>query len=566
MAEPPSPPPSPTKNPLDSVPDAAPDNVPDAALDGVPDAAPDSGGLPTTGAWAPLRYPEYRAMWLAVLVGNIGTWVNDVAAAWLMAGIGTPLMVAAVQSATTLPVVLLSLSAGALADIVDRRKYLILTQLWMIAASSGLAILAAAHRLDATSLLALTFALGIGAAMGRPAQAAATPELVPRPLLGPAAALGSVSMNIARSIGPALGGVIVAQYSIAACFVINAASFVGIAFVWWRWKPAPRADALPPERFAGALRAGLRYALHAPVFQAVLARAFMFFLPGSAISALLPILVRTTLRQTAGVYGLLLMCIGIGAVAGALLMPKIRTKVDLDRLILLGALGNALCTALAGLVSSVPLLCAVMLVNGMAWITVLSSFQMVAQTSLPPWVRARGLALYIMVLSLAMAIGSLVWGAVAQHGSMQWAMGSSAAVAVLFGLWSRRWKLGRAETLDVMPSAHWPEPVVVLGTEADRGPVMVTVEYDVLPAHVAEFHELMQHLGTARKRDGAIEWGVMEDTATPDRFLEYFFSASWLEHLRQHDRVTGEEARLQARVRRLLQPESRPVIRHFLGR
>ncbi len=529
-------------------------------------AAPTAPGLPTTGAWAPLRYPDFRSMWLAVLVGNIGTWVNDVAAAWLMAGIGTPLMVAAVQSATTLPVVLLSLSAGALADIVDRRKYLILTQLWMIAASTGLALLAGAHRLDATSLLALTFALGIGAAMGRPAQAAATPELVPRSLLGPAAALGSVSMNIARSIGPALGGVIVAQYSIAACFVINAASFVGIAFVWWRWKPAPRADALPPERFAGALRAGLRYAVHAPVFQAVLARAFLFFLPGSAISALLPILVHTTLRQSAGVYGILLMCIGVGAVTGAVLMPRLRKQLDLDRMILLGALGNALCTALAGVVASVPLLCAVMLVNGFAWITVLSSLQMAAQTSLPPWVRARGLALYIMVLSLAMAVGSLVWGAVAQHASMQWAMGSAAGVAVLSGLWSRRWSLGRAETLDVMPSAHWPEPVLAVEAEGDRGPVMVTVEYDVAAAHVDEFQALMQHLGTARKRDGAIEWGLMEDTAAPNRFLEYFFAASWLEHLRQHGRVTGEEARLQARVRHLLVPGSQAVIRHFLGR
>lgn len=522
--------------------------------------------LPTTGAWAPLRYPDFRAMWLAVLVGNIGTWVNDVAAGWLMAGMGTPLLVAAVQSATTLPVVLLSLSAGALADIVDRRRYLILTQLWMIAAATGLALMAATHKLDATSLLALTFALGIGAAMGRPAQAAATPELVPRSLLGPAAALGAVSMNIARSIGPALGGLIVARYSIAACFIINALSFVGIAFVWWRWKPAPRNDLLPPERFAGAVRAGLRYALHAPVFQAVLSRSFLFFLPGSAISALLPILVRTTLRETAGVYGIMLMCIGVGAVIGAVLMPKVRAHMDLDRMILLGALGNAGCTALAGMVDSVPLLYVVMLVNGFAWITVLSSLQMAAQTALPPWVRARGLALYIMVLSLAMALGSLAWGAVAQHASMQAAMLSSGVVGAVFAVISRRWHLGRAETLDVMPSAHWPEPVLAAEVEGDRGPVMVTVEYDVLPEHLAEFHALMQELGASRKRDGAIEWGVMEDTATPNRYLEYFFAASWLEHLRQHDRVTGEEARLQARVRHLLVPGVKPVIRHFLGR
>jgi MFS family permease len=503
-----------------------------------------------------------------VLVGNIGTWVNDVAAAWVMAGIGTPLMVAAVQSATTLPVVLLALSAGALADIVDRRRYMILTQLWMIAASTTLAILAALHRLDATSLLGLTFALGIGAAMTRPAQAAATPELVPRPLLGPAAALGAISMNIARSIGPALGGAIIARWSVAACFAINAASFIGIAWVWWRWRPAPaHADALPPERVTGALRAGLRYALHAPVFKAVLVRSFLFFLPGSAISALLPILVRTTLRQDAQVYGLMLMCIGVGAVAGALLMPRVRRRIDLDKLILLGALGNALCAALAGVVTSVPLLALVMLANGAAWITVLSSFQMAAQTALPPWVRARGLSLYIMVLSLGMAIGSLAWGAIAQHGSMELSLWTAGVVAVVLALVSMRWRLGPAETLDVMPSAHWPEPVFADAPPGDdRGPVMVTVEYDVAEGRESEFLRLMDRLGTSRKRDGAIEWGVMEDTATRNRYLEYFFSASWLEHLRHHDRVTGEEARLQAKVRRLLQPDTTPRIRHFLGR
>lgn len=536
----------------------------------MPRVAPDplADAATPSGPWAPLRYPQFRSMWLAVLVGNIGTWVNDVAAAWLMAGIGTPLMVAAVQSATTLPVVLLALTAGTLADIVDRRRYLILCQLWMIAVATALAGLAALHKLDATWLLGLTFALGIGAAMARPAQAAATPELVPRTLLGPAAALGSISMNIARSIGPALGGVIVARWSVAACFAINAASFIGIAVVWWRWRPAPRADVLPPERFTGALRAGLRYAVHAPVFRAVLVRSFLFFLPGSAISALLPILVRTTLKQDAHVYGLMLMCIGVGAVAGAVLMPRIRRRVDLDLLIQAGAAGNALCTLLAGVVTSVPWLCAVMLLNGAAWITVLSSFQMAAQTALPPWVRARGLALYIMVLSLAMALGSLAWGALAQHGSMTLSLATAAFAAVVLGVVSGRWRLGEAETLDVMPSAHWPEPVLATAQapDHDRGPVMVTVEYDVPPAHVDEFLRLMRDLGTARKRDGAIEWGVMEDTAVAHRYLEYFFSPSWIEHLRQHGRVTGQEARLQARVRHLLAAGSKPVIRHFLGR
>jgi len=263
----------------------------------------------------------------------------------------------------------------------------------------------------------------------------------------------------------------------------------------------------------------------------------------------------------------MLMCIGVGAVAGAVLMPKVRRRIELDRLILLGALGNAACAALAGVVTSLPLLALVMLANGAAWITVLSSFQMAAQTALPPWVRARGLSLYIMVMSLAMAIGSLAWGAIAQHGSMELALWSAGVAAVVVALVSLRWKLGPAETLDVMPSAHWPEPVFAdAPPNGDRGPVMVTVEYDVAEGREREFLVLMDAVGTSRKRDGAIEWGVMEDTAIRNRYLEYFFAASWLEHLRHHDRVTGEEARLQAKVRRLLQPETAPRIRHFLGR
>lgn len=519
-----------------------------------------------SGAWEPLREPTFRALWLAILAGNIGTWVHDVAATWMMAEMtGSPLMVAAVQSATTLPVVLLALFAGALADIVDRRRYLIATQLWMIAMATMLALLAHLDRLNPWSLLALTFALGAGAAMAMPAQAATTPELVPRAMIGQAAALGSISMNIARSIGPALGGLVVAQFSVATAFALNALSFIGIVVVLWRWRRTPPVHALPPERFGGALRAGLRYALHATVFQAVILKAACFFVFASALPALLPIVVREALRGGAGTYGLLLGFVGIGAVSGALLLPQLRARMDRDQMVLWGAVGNAACMVSVALVTSVPVLCVVMLANGLTWITVLSSFQTAAQLSVPPWVRARALSLYIVTFALGMAVGSLTWGAIAQYASLMHALIAAAIGTTLASVWARRYRLGPAEMLDVMPSSHWPQPIEVDGAAGDRGPVLVTVEYEIAPPDRDAFLRLMAELGRSRRRDGALQWDVMEDAAQPGMYLEYFVVGSWLEHLRQHDRVTGEEARLQTLLRELHRGAGAPAVRHFLG-
>jgi MFS family permease len=530
-------------------------------MDAKPPASPASAG-----PWAPLSQPTFRALWLAVLVGNIGTWMHDVAAAWVMAErTGSALWVAAVQSATTLPVVLFALVAGTLADIVDRRKYLIATQLWMFCMATLLAVLAQAGQLQPWSLLALTFALGVGAAMAMPAQAAMTPELVPRAMLAPAVALNSAGMNIARSIGPALGGIVVAQFGAPWAFALNALTFLGVVVVLWRWQRAPSASLLPPEAFGAALRAGLRYAAHASVFQSVLVKSACFFLFASALPALLPIVVRTDLGAGSGTYGLLLGCIGIGALAGAVLLPRLRARMDRDRLVLLASLLCAV--SLLGLAWLRPraLLFPVMLLNGLAWISVLSSLQIAAQTAVPAWVRARALSLYIVVFALGMASGSLVWGALAQQWSTSIALTIAAVGLVLVSLWSLRFRLGAAEALDVAPSAHWPEPLVAGAPENDRGPVLVTVEYRIALADRVTFLERMRALGQSRRRDGAVQWGVMEDAQQPGVYLEYFLVASWLEHLRQHQRVTGEEHRLQDMLRRMHEGETPPQVRHFIG-
>ncbi len=518
------------------------------------------------GAWSPLKIKLFRAMWLAILGSNVGTWVNDVAAAWVMAErTGSPLMVALVQSATTVPVVLLALVAGTLADIVDRRRYLLFTQGWMLLVAASLATLTALQMLTPPLLVALTFAMGCGAAMAMPAQAAIVSELVPRPMLASAVALNSIGINIARSLGPAIGGLIVAQLGAGWAFGLNAISFAAMLWVLFNWKQDAQASSLPPEGFGAGLRAGLRYALRAGRLQAVLIKSAGFFFFASAVTALLPLVVRGEMKGGAGTYGLLLGCIGIGAVTGALLLPRLRARLDRDLLVLLATLACALSLLGLAWLRHWALLPVAMLVNGFAWITVLSSLQIAAQTAVPAWVRARALSLYIMVFSLGMAAGGLSWGSIAQRTSIPFALTVAAIGAVVAGLLVWRVRIAGSEELDLRPAGHWPAPELAVPVTHDRGPVLVTVEYHIDDADRAAFHRLLGELGRTRRRDGAVIWGVAEDVATPGVHMEYFVTSSWIEHLRQHERVTAEDRALQDRVRALHRNEHAPIVRHFVG-
>ncbi|HAI46306.1 enterobactin exporter EntS [compost metagenome] len=518
------------------------------------------------GAWSPLKIGLFRAMWLAILGSNVGTWINDVAAAWVMAErTGSPLMVALVQSATTVPVVLLALVAGTLADIVDRRRYLLFTQGWMLLVAATLATLTGLSMLTPGLLVALTFAMGCGAAMAMPAQAAIVSELVPRPMLASAVALNSIGINIARSLGPAIGGLIVAQLGPSWAFGLNALSFAAMLIVLTRWTPDATASTLPPEGFGAGLRAGLRYALRAGRLQAVLVKSAGFFFFASAVTALLPLVVRGEMHGGAGLYGILLGCIGIGAVSGALVLPTLRARLDRDLLVLLATLACALSLFGLAWLRHMALLPVAMLINGFAWITVLSSLQIAAQTAVPPWVRARALSLYIMVFSLGMAAGGLSWGSIAQRTSIPLALTIASVGAVIAGLLVWRVRIAGSEELDLRPAGAWPAPELAVPVSHDRGPVLVTVEYRIADADRAAFHALMGELGRTRRRDGAVLWGVAEDVATPGIHLEYFVTSSWVEHLRQHERVTAEDRDHQQKVRALHRGEHAPIVRHFVG-
>lgn len=517
-----------------------------------------------TSAWAPFGIPVYRALWIATLASNIGTWMHDIGAGWLMTSLSpSPVMVALVQTATTLPVFLLALPAGALADIVDRRRYLITTQVFMATVAACLAIIALTGVVTPWLLVVLTFAMGMGTAMMMPAWAAIVPELVPRTELPSAIALNSMGINVARAIGPAIAGVIVSMAGSGAVFAINALSFVGVITVLLNWKREHQFSELPAERVMGAIRAGLRFTRHSVELQAAVMRGLGFFLFASASWALLPLVARQLPDGGPQAFGILVASVGAGAVVGALLLPSLREKLSRDRLVAGATLVYSLCLWALATLDGLWLLALIMAVSGMAWITVLSSLQVAAQMALPNWVRSRGLAVFMAIFMGSMALGSLCWGKLAELYSIGFSLSVAAIGAVVAMLLTWRWKIGGVETLDLTPSMHWPTPPVV--DVHDRGPVLVTIEYNVQAERVSEFMVLIHKLGKQRRRDGAFVWGVYEDTELQGHFIESFNDESWLSHLRLHERVTIEFRKLQESIQTCLVPNSKPVVKHFLN-
>jgi MFS family permease len=385
-------------------------------------------------------------MWIAAAVSNIGTWMHTVGASWLMTTLAaSPLLVALVQTATTLPVFLLGLPAGVMADLVDRRKMLIFTQSWMLAVAAVLGVLAAFSKVGPWVLLALTFALGIGSAMNGPAWAAAIPELVPRDELPAAVALNSVGFNIARAVGPALGGIVMAAAGAGAVFMANAVSFLGVIVVLWSWKERPPAAREPGTRFRDAMREGLVYVRGSRSFQMVLARAGMFSLAGIALWAMLPVVAHQEMKSTSLGYGILLGCLGAGSVMGAAVLAPVRSRHSVDRIVAVGVVVFAIATIGLASIKTLGLAAPVMVLGGAAWITVMSSFNVCAQTIPPQWMRARALAFYLLVFQGSQGVGSVVWGDIAKHVGVRASL-YLAAAAMVAGL-AAGWRMKLSVTM-----------------------------------------------------------------------------------------------------------------------
>lgn len=512
-----------------------------------------SGQGDTTGqssteasALAPFRYsPVFRALWIAQFASNVGTWMQTVGAQWLLVG-HSSLLVALVQTASSLPIVILALPAGALADVADRRRLLLCAQAGMLVAASALAACTFAGMASPVLVLTLTFLLGCGNAVAGPAWQAIQPDLVDRALLPQAAALNGVNMNLARAVGPAVGGVVVATAGAGWVFVLNALSFVGIAAVLVRWRAPVRDDTRSREQLVEAVRAGGRYVRHALIVRRLLYRAVLFIPAASAVWALLPVVASTNLGLGSGGYGLLLGAVGIGAVTGALVMPRVRTKVGSARLITAAMLITAAAIAVIATVEH-PLLVGLALVPvGGAWIAVMSSLNAGLQLALPNWVRARGLAYYLVVFQGAQALGAAIWGVIAVRTSVTTALLLAAAVLVLGAVLGIRTPMPDTTNLDRTHSAHWPVPQLTFTPDADDGPVMVTATYQVPERNAVAFADAMRHVGRSRRRTGALRWELFRDGGDPTRFVESYLVGTWAEHLRQHEhRLTGADRRFE---------------------
>ncbi|APW37412.1 MFS transporter [Rhodoferax koreense] len=517
------------------------------------------------GSFAPLAQPVFAVLWVATVLGNIGSFMRDVASSWMVTELSaSPAAVSLIQTAATLPIFLLAIPAGVLSDILDRRRFLIAVQILLAGVSGTLLWLSRTNALTVEYLVALTFVGGIGGALMGPTWQSIVPELVPRKDLKNAVALNSLGINVARAVGPAAGGLLLASFGAAMAYGADVLSYVFViaALLWWKRPPAVESGL--SEQFFGAFRAGLRYAKASRELHVVLLRAAVFFLFASSVWALLPLVSRRMLGGTAGFYGVMLGAVGAGAILGALLLPRMRRRLDADGLVLTASLLSA--AVMGGLALAPPQWVAVllMLVLGMGWIIALTTLNGVAQAVLPNWVRGRGLAIYLMVFNGAMAGGSLCWGLVAQEIGVPSTLLAGAVGLLAVGCVFHRVKLPTGEA-DLQASNHWPEPMLTEPVAHDRGPVLVQIEYRIAKRDIPAFLFAMRHVAQERRRDGAYAWGVAEHTGEPERVVEWFMVESWAEHLRQHRRVSKADADMQGEALRYHQGPDKPVVHHFLA-
>ncbi len=519
----------------------------------------------------PLSVPLFRDLWLASIVSNLGGWMQDTAGTWLMTVLTTsPLLIALMQTAASLPVVMLGLLAGATADIFDRRRLLIFWQAWMLAAVAFLSVLTFFDIISPWILLILTFLLNIGTAMNSPAWQAIVPEVIPRAQLPDAISLNSAGFNLARALGPALGGLAVALFArattgAASVFFLNSLSFVGVILVLYRWQRNPIfKSALPAERIRGSVRAGVRYLRYAPMLQAAFMRTLLFTVFVSAVWALLAVVARNDLHQGAMGYGILNGSMGFGAVIGATNLPRVRRVLSADAIIA-WATGVFVATLVVLALVKVPLIIIPMLIaGGFAWTSAMSTLNLAVQVSVPAWVQARALGAYQMIFAGGMALGGVIWGYIAEHVSTSKSLMCAAVGLAVTLPWSLRFHVLRGVQPDFSPHGYaLPAPKLATERDDSEGPVRVSIEYQIDPKDYAAFTKAIHQLRDVRLRDGAIRWGVFQDASDPGHLNETFVTESWLEYLRQRERFTASDLAIRERVWSYHRGSEPPRISHM---
>jgi predicted MFS family arabinose efflux permease len=520
-------------------------------------------------ALSPFRYPVFRSIWIASLLSNFGSLIQSVGASWMMLSIArSPDMVALVQASTALPIMLLSLVAGAMADNMDRRRIMVFAQIVMLSVSLALSISAWLGLVGPWTLLLFTFAIGCGSAFFAPAWQASVGDMVPRPEVPGAVALNSMGFNIARSVGPAIGGAIVAAAGAAAAFGVNAASYIALLIVLVRWKRPPRTSALPNETLGIAMAAGIRYVAMSPHIRTVLLRAAVFGFGASSILALLPLVAKHLVSGGPLTYGLLLGAFGVGAVTGALSAARLRELLSTEAIVRWAGCIMALAAALVAISTFLVATMAALLLAGAGWVLSLSTFNVSVQLSAPRWVVARALALYQMAAFGGLAAGSWLWGELAADFTISIALLASAAV-VLIGVALGRWApLSQAGELNLDPlrSQLWNAPTTSVPVDERTGPVVITVEYLIDESDIEEFLGRMNERRRMRRRDGARNWRLLRDLSDPRLWIERYETPTWLDYIRLNNRATQDDAAVPTRLRELHRGTEGPRVRRRIER
>lgn len=514
--------------------------------------------------WAPLRFASFRALWLGALAMNLAIWMQNVGAAWLMVSLTTsPMLVALVQTAISLPAFFFGLLGGVFADIFNRRRYLLMTQLGMLFTAVILIVCSVFGLVTPWLLLGLTFCFGIGFALQGPAWYTTQAESVPPLFMPSALALSSLSYSSARAVGPALAGSVMAVSGVVSVFAICGLLLLGSFVVVVRMTTPVRDTNLPPETLWAGLRGTLRYVRHSAVMRVQCIRTLAFVGAASGLWALLPVIASES--GGAGSYGLLLGSLGIGTMVGAFLMPIFRARMDLNWMLAFSALLYAVNCLAVGLVANTFVQCVALFLAGVGWLVVGTTNLVAIQSAVPPWIRARAVAIYMLVFQGALAIGGALWGAVASSFGSGEALVISAACVIFSMVVMWRYPARIGDEAQVTPSESVMPTLSFPTLNLREGPVAVQIAYQINPDTREEFLRRINGVGTQRRRDGASFWRIYRELNHPDRYLERFIVDSWTDYLRQQGRATLADQQAQAHVRALHCAEDPPVISHFIG-
>lgn len=516
---------------------------------------------------APFRHGTFRSIWLASLASNFGGLIQGVGAAWLMTSIARSAdMVALVQASVTLPIMVFSVVSGAIADNFNRRRVMLTAQVYMLVVSLTLTLAAWMGLMTPWLLLGFTFLIGCGTALNNPSWQASVGDIVPRADLPAAVALNSVGFNLTRSVGPAIGGLIVATAGAAAAFAVNALSYLALIAVLVRWKPRLPVSTLPRETLGTAMLAGLRYVAMSPSILTVMGRSFVFGFTAIAVLALLPLVARNLVAGGPLVYGVLLGAFGVGAVGGAFLGARLRTRLTSEVIVRLAFLGFAICATLAAASPTAWITALGLLIGGASWILALSLFNTTVQLSAPRWVLGRALSLYQMAAFGGMALGSWTWGLVAESHGASTALVAAAAAMLGGAALGLRVPLPDREDLNLDPLNRWREPHLALDLEPRSGPIAILIEYVIEEAQVTDFLDAMIDRHRIRRRDGARDWTLMRDMEKPGLWIESYKVPTWVDYVRYNQRATQEDAAVGERIRALHAGSTPPRVHRMIVR